>query len=292
MVKKSITTLAILFLAIVSTGCFETTNTISVKADGSGTITQTILVSNKMKEMGGAMAGGGAAPAADAKNPMIEGMLKDESIAKSMNMFGEGVKLKEAKEFKHNDGREGIRVIFTFDDINKITMAAKPAPPGSSKPGAKQPKLDTPGVLDSFSAPIKFKFTKATTAQPATLKVLIKEPDNLIKGGADKPKANADDPMAAQMKAMMSQMLEGLKITMEIKVDGTLVKSDATYMEKNTMTIATMDLGKMMTDESIEKKLKSVEGKSKAEMYKLLKDPEIKKVLQVETKPEVTITFK
>ena len=294
MIRKIAGITLIATLAVFATGCFETEYTIGIKRDGSGAITQTVLISKEMMEMG--KNAGGQAPPQDGKNPMIEGMLKTDELKDTLDkIFGEGVELKTAEPFKKGD-REGVKFVFTFKDINKINVLPDPMPK-TAKKKKRGPQADkiTPGLLSGNKKPIKFKFVEATGGSPAKLTILsegVSTEGIAGAGPADNPQA--DNEMAKQMMEMMKEMMAGMRVRVNVKIDGSIVKSDATYLDKDKKLVDLIDvkIGDIIANEDLMNKFKAMEGKDEEAVKKFMEKPEVKAVMKVETKKKVTVEFK
>ena len=103
----------LLFIALVAvlflTGCVEYGITIKVIKDGSGEITENMLLSNQMMNMAKAMSSNGDGVKAFTK----------ETQMKKAPRFGESVVFDKFEEIK-TESKQGYLVVYKFEDINKI----------------------------------------------------------------------------------------------------------------------------------------------------------------------------
>jgi hypothetical protein len=192
------------------TGCFQIEQVIKVKADGSGTMVMSIVVTKEgltaMRELSKDAPGG-------AKDP-IDDMMNEDKIKEQAGKLGEGVTYVKAEKIK-NDVGEGVRMTFKFDDITKV-----------------KPSMDTDGG-GSGEAAVTFEFTKG---DPASLVI------KAAHGGDKKPDQAPDDAQFEQAK----QFMKGMKMTIAVEVDGEITESDAAHRAGSRVTLAEVPFDEVM----------------------------------------------
>ncbi len=109
------------------TACLDATTLVKVKPDGSGTVEQTTLVN--MAALKGMMGGANGQP----NGPMMNKADLERTAAR----MGEGVRLVSSEPFKGQNGFEGVKAIFAFDDINKIQVSQGPSMSGGTGDGPR-----------------------------------------------------------------------------------------------------------------------------------------------------------
>jgi hypothetical protein len=221
------------------TGCFSSYTLVKVKADGTGTVEQTTLISPQMVGMMAGMAagmGGGQPGAKAAKPPTITDMFKEDELKAAAARMGEGVRFVSSTPAKA-EGREGVTAIYAFDDITKLSVNQSMKAPGSTSPA----KSDSPIV---FSLAPGLMGTK-------TLSITMPEGNKKPATGA-KPAGKPDGPDLASMPpeamAMVKSMFQGAKIAIDVEVDGKVVKTNSPYVTGNKVTLMEVDLGALMDD--------------------------------------------
>jgi len=166
-------------------GCFDATTELYVTKNGSGTITETMYMSQTMSsmlgDMGTAMGGpkkeGGPdkAAAKPAKKGPLAQMMDKEELAKKAGQMGEGVTFKSVKELKHQDGRIGFQAVYEFKDVTKVKLSMEMKQPKKGRMGGA-PK--GPGAGEGEAAkkkkdrPVRFEFQKGDTPK---LTILLPE---------------------------------------------------------------------------------------------------------------------
>ena len=114
--KSPLRFLGALVLALFASSCIEQDNVIRVNKDGSGTITQTMLLSAEVLAMA---AQGGGDPTAD--------MADKEKAASLAAKMGEGVTVESVEPYE-KDGRKGAKMVFAFKDINTVKFTLNNMP--------------------------------------------------------------------------------------------------------------------------------------------------------------------
>ena len=217
-------------LAIVASGCLNSSTLISVKSDGSGTIEQTMLVN----AAAGRMALGGL-EAPGAQGPIVN----DADLRRTAESMG-GVRFVSAEPMTAG-GFEGVRALYAFDDVNTVRISQGP-PPGSGGPSAfsPAPAADSPVV-----------FHQARGADSSVLTVRLDEaarqaPDTNGAPAHVGPGALTDP----QMLGMMKMMLQGFALAIDLEVDGAIVRTNADYVQGSRVTLLNVDLDALFEDEA------------------------------------------
>jgi hypothetical protein len=312
--KASLRVLSALAVAILFAGCFQSEVVVSVKPDGSGTITETMLMSkatvDQMKQM---MEGfGKGLPDAtdeaakkrdpDAKVTKTEtpsptkgfDLLDEKKLKEAASKMGTGVTFVSAKKLSNAKG-EGYIATYAFTDINQLRIdqdrsdalpdaggLGGPGGPGASgAPGGAEKKKEK-------SEPITFQFKKGKVAE-----LIIKNPQGAPDAKPDKSKAEKpaaeDTPGGEEMAmAMMQQMFKDMKLVVAVEVAGKIVKTDAEYVAGNRATLMEMDFGKLMANPEKFKQISKANPKTVEETKALVKGVE---GIKVESKPSVSIQF-
>lgn len=232
----------VLLATATLTACLDSTTIVKVKPDGSGTVEQTTLVNTAaLKGMmpGGAKQGG--APE-----------INREDLERTAARMGKGVRLVSADKVTGGNGFEGTKAIFAFDDINEIQISQDPNPGGGSKG-----RLSTEPTADD---PVKFKLTRGAGTstltinyidRPATAQSASRTAPN--PAGGDMP--DLTNPMIMNM---LKTMFQGFKVNIGLEVVGSIVKTNAEYVDGPRITLLEMDVAQILSDEA---KLKQLQGK-------------------------------
>ena len=246
--------------AIGLSNCVDVHQIVNVKKDGSGTIEEIMFI--KMPPELAALGGGG-------ENDPIADLLKggkQEGRAKGM---GEGVEFVSAEPFEGKDGAKGLKTIFKFADVSKLKLNGDAGMSGlNPDPNAKDES--DPEKLYSFG------FEKGDTS-----KLTIKTPPMDGIEGAD-----ADiDP---QQFAMASQFMKGMRVRVTVKPDGKITKTNATYSDASSVTLADFEMDKLLSDLDKFKEFSSLgDEKDRKKVAAKLKELGIKG----EAQEEVSIEF-
>jgi hypothetical protein len=284
-IKKAVLILFPLLLA----GCFQVEQTVTVGTDGSGTVEETLLVSRRISEsMEGLVAGldgqgesaGDQAAGRKKQEPAPQrSFFKDEEIRKRAETMGEGVSFVRMERIA-NEEFEGYRALFAFRDINKLTLSqgGGPSQAAGSGAGAKGQGIRfvfTPGK--NATLVLKQRQQKAAAGEGEA--AAPKKEERPVPAG----KASAED------LAMLRQMFAGLRFAMTVVVKGEIVETNATHRDGSRVTLADIDLGRMLDKPELLTKLAEIPpGDSGAALEMLKKIPGMKADLN----DELRITFR
>src|SRR5262245_29526109 len=167
--------LAILpLLALPTAGCINFETLVKVKADGSGTLVQTMTMNAETMEMMKAAEGDGAK--LEAGKPMALEPKDIEQAKAEAAKLGEGVTFVKAEPVDTPEAK-GMRAIYSFKDVTKLKVSQKPTPPGGPTPPAGGKEADET---------MKFGFSKAANGNSV---LTVAMPD--LKAGAKEPSSKA-----------------------------------------------------------------------------------------------------
>jgi len=271
--------LAILpLLALPTAGCIGFETLVKVKADGSGTLVQTMTMSAETMEMMKSMKGDGAKVEVGGKPMALDAKDIEQAKAEAAKM-GEGVTFVKAEPIDTKEAK-GMRAIYAFKDITKLKVSQKPSGPGGAPaPGGKAEVDDS----------MRFGFSKAPNGNAV---LTIAMPD--LKAAADKKAPDAktaakapEAPPEAMM--MMKQMFKGLRIAIAIEPEGRVVQTNSPFVEGSRVTLMEMSFDSLLADEAKLKQFSAaMEGGSIADAKRLMKGL---KGVKINLDPEVKIEF-
>lgn len=250
---RTVRSLLLVAASVTLVGCINSATLIKVKPDGSGTVEQTTLVNTgAMKAMMPGMT-----PPGQSSNAVNEADLK-----RTAERMGKGVRLLSAEPAKAGTF-EGVKAVYAFDDINLVQVSQDPSMSGSTT-GAFS--TEPPPV----ESPVKFTLKKSGGASLLTVQFQDK-PVSADKPDTPQGGPNMSDPAVLNM---VKTMFEGFKIAIDLEVMGSIVKTNAEYVNGSRLTLLEMDLGQLFQDQE---KLQALQGKvapgaSLSEVKPYLKD--------------------
>jgi hypothetical protein len=238
------------------TGCMQGTRLIKLNADGSGSIVDTVKLSEQARGMMASM------QEMDKSTPAEKKAKKDAKLKTQMAAMGEGVTL--VSNVTDKDGTE--KTIYAFRDISKIKLDTTPS---SSDSGESTGKED----------PLTFRL--ARNGANSLLTVVI--PKDKPSGDPAKPKAAPKPEEEQQAIAMMKSMLAGLKISTQVEVNGKVVKTTSPWAAGPVVTLMEIDFDQI-DPAGLKKLAASGADKPSADQLKGLKGLKVQE-------GEVTIEF-
>lgn len=222
--------------AVLSAGCFTSDSVIAVQPDGTGTVTNTILLKSATMELlknagpfvepdkGGAAEGGTPAP----KEFFSEAKMREATAS-----MGEGVTFESMQPLKR-EGWEGVSVVYAFTDVSKLKYNMR--------------SESAVAATDSSPKLLTFRFTPAAAATPAKLTIVLPLEQALkerSKTTGQMPKMD-DSPMGKAMLEQFKTMFEGLRASVAVEVAGPIVKTNADYVSGSKVTLLAIDFNQMM----------------------------------------------
>jgi len=223
--------------AAITTGCISSQTLVTVKADGSGTIEQRTLMSTSAMNLIASMGGEDASP---------DKIFDQESIEKTAARLGPDVRVVSNEPFEE-DGMKGTKAVFAFDDINTLHLSESPSVPvvaGDQAGEAKEP-------------PMTIKFERGGATHVLTI-TMPRTEEKGTTGTTSQTEAEKPNEVPPEALDMMRTMLKGLKMTLAVAVDGTIVKTNAQFHDDSRVTLVEMDFDELMKDEE---SLKAIQGK-------------------------------
>ncbi len=265
---RSIRVLVGVALAVVITGCINSTTVIKVKPDGSGTVEQTTLVN--LAALKGMLPAG----ASQTSGP---GVVSEAELKRTAEKMGRGVRLVSSTPVKEN-GFEGVKAIFAFDDINQVQINQDPALGGGTSPDSK------PSAPDDD--PVRFKLTRQGGTSLLTITIQDKPG-----GGKDAtPQNDVPDMTDPMMMGMLKTMFQGFKINIALDVVGSIVKTNADYVDGSRLTLLEMDMAALLEDEA---KFKALQGKLGPDASLSSVKPYLKDIKGIKVDgPVITVEFR
>ena len=257
-------------LAVCLSGCINSSTLVKVKPDGSGTIEQTLLVN--AQALKGLMAGmGGGQIKESGGGPGVPSEAEFKRAAERM-----GVKPVSITPLKEN-GFEGAKAIFAFDDITKVRVDQDPQMGGGQTGGGGK------------ESPIHFTFAKQGGSSVLTVMFDEKKAAGATTDLQSKSSGSIEsiDP---QMMQMIKTMFNGFKVAVNLEVDGKIVKTNADYVNGSRITLLEIEMAGLFEDEAKLKALQSKigPGATISEIKPFLKDVKGVKI----NNPTVTVEFR
>lgn len=257
-------------------GCIEMHTVISVNKDGSGLIEENIFVGkeiiNMFKEF--------AAAFADSTQPQQEfNLFEEDKIKAKTPDYGEGVEFVSMKTIKA-DEKEGYTAVYKFKDINKIKV--------NQDPSNEMPMADQTQSAEPKNEFVLFKFIKGKPNR-IELKFPVEKKEDKISAEAktDTTAESSTPPDSAEVEKMI-KFMKDMKAKIELRIDGKITNTNATYVDGNNITLFDIDFGQLISNKEKFEEFQKMNPDSFEEVKKLVKDiPGIK----VELNKEVFIEF-
>jgi hypothetical protein len=275
-VKIVVVLAAVLFLS----GCLQSRTVVTVETDGSGTVEERFLMRNQIVQMLAGMS-----------EEESFSILDREELERGAADFGQGVTLETAEELNTEWG-SGYRALYTFEDINRLRVNQNPS---EDIPADDAQMTGGPPEATEY---IQFRMTPGA---PASLEIVMpqKAPADDASGEASGDSGTADGPEqsdAGPAAQLSEQDLEGLatlyrdmRILVQIVVNGSIIETDASYRDGNTVTLVDMDFNRILENPDVMQELALEEPQTIGEVERVVNEiPGIK----AELKQQVSVRFR
>jgi hypothetical protein len=235
--------IAVVILAL--TGCFQVETVIKVNRDGSGTVEESMLMSKKaIAQLTGLMQDfAGQDGKKPKEKPPVFDLYDPPQLKARAARMGEGVSYLSGRRVEEKEF-QGYRATYAFKDINRLVMHQNP---GKDLAGGAA-TIDDGSKPDKV--PVIFRFSKGT---PSTLTIshqrekasgkprqteIYEEPVN-----EKIPKADAG---TGEDVEKFLEIMQGMKFSLAIEVQGNVVQTNATHREGSRITVMDLDFGKLL----------------------------------------------
>ncbi|MEI6168888.1 MAG: hypothetical protein WCS52_17035 [bacterium] len=312
---------AMILMAGILSGCIDNTTVVEVRKDGSGMVSEVTYMSPAMDQMINQMMQGlmsgmsnttsgaeGKAELSVTKSGSAKMLDRKQYEIKAMQM-GDGVSVANVSEVTRKDGASGVRVDYSFKDITKLKIESASSPEATLGVGSGGMETEKPAKRNK---PMTFAFTAGPTAKliitmppdesaapgGAAGSVVITETNGVARG--DEKGQPASEPNDKAMENSMRSMLKDFRMSLRIKVDGEIRKSNAAFIQvggtshkKQYVTLYNVELGKIMSDPGLFAKY----GSKLEELQSMGDSPDARKILmdlpgiQIETEKKIEIEF-
>jgi hypothetical protein len=266
---KALKIFVLLALSLALMGCFESIVLLRVNKDGSGTIEETVVISDAFMELMKSF--GGEEEGEEEEEPINEQELIDKAAS-----MGEGVRYVSAEPVKTDRG-SGYKAIYSFSDINDVRINQNPGENVSPPPMGGEEE----GPVEEW---LRFNFRGGKTA---TLEIIYPR-DMEMEQEEEPSEGEADMDSNPEMMEMMRELYKDMHIRIAVEVNGEIAETNASYVEDSTVTLMDIDFAKILQDEEKFKELMNANPSTVEEMKELVKDnPGIK----VEIQESIRIRF-
>ena len=201
-----------------------------------------------------------------AEKQMPGAVINQADLERTAQRMGKGVRLVSAEPIKGANGFEGTKATFAFDDINQIQVSQDPNFSGST-----DGRMSTPPAADD---PVKFKLTRNGGTSTLTIAIVDKPMGDEKPASPDTPPSDVPDLTNPMVMNMLKTMFAGFKVNIDLEVVGSIVKTNAEYVNGSRLTLLEMDMEALLADEAKLKALTSKikPGASLSEVKPYLKD--------------------
>ena len=273
--KKTFTKFVLfLFTAVFFTGCLEVNTTIHLNKDGSGTLDETVLMSNQVIQMISAFATSFDTTGADTNKFTL---FRPDDLKNDTSKYGHGINYVSGSEVKTDD-REGYKVTYSFENINDLKINQNP-----------NSKIDVQGVEMEEDTTNEFLHFDFNPGSPATL--TIKIPSQKDQDVTDETSSQEEQDSLStndqQMEAL-TKLMRDMRIVLNLDVNGNITSTNASYVNGSQITLFDINFNELLDNPEKLKMFKKENPKNLEEIKKIMENlPGIK----IELNNDVRVSF-
>jgi hypothetical protein len=269
---KALKIIVLLGLSLALVGCFESIVLLRLDKDGSGTIEETVVISDAFMELMKSFGGEGEGEEQE-QDPINEQELMDKAAG-----MGEGVRYVSAEPVQTDRG-SGYKAIYSFSNINDVRINQNPGENVSPPPMGGEEEAPVEEWL-------RFNFSGGRTP---TLEIIYPRDIEEEMGQEESGEGEVDMDSNPEMMEMMRELYRDMHFRIAVEVNGEIVETNASYVDGSTVTLMDIDFAKILEDEEKFEELMKANPETVEEMKELVKDnPGIK----VEIEDTIRIRFR
>jgi hypothetical protein len=273
MKKNVVRCVALLMTAVLLTGCFSTSWLVHLRKDGSGTIDMEYRLDKQVIQMMQSMGEGGEEPMMSS-----EEFIEEQNLRELAAGMGKGVRFVSAEPMPENGESIGFSARFEFDDINTVSIDPMEGAPEQDQ-GDFEEEEDAGG-----SSPFTFRFEPGRTAELTVLVAQDEDEDDASSTAEES--AEGDQEMMAEM---MKPYFRSMSFLVQVEIEGSIRSTNASYRDGNTITLMDLDMGKIVDDEELFRKvINSEKGIGDKEMLAQMETAGVR----IEQKERVNVSFR
>jgi len=238
-------------LTLLLSGCIDISTVVEVAPDGSGTVEERMLMSKKMAEMVASMEESMEGETKDAE-PAESPLLDREELAASAKNMGPGVELVSAEPLETEQG-SGYVAKYSFKDINQLQLNQNPSEKAPKEGGSQSEEKEEKEerirfVFEPGDEPVLVIHTPQDNEAEKEGKEDAAKDESKDEAETDAAAGEKDESEKQMAMMMMRQMFDGLRINIQVKTRTEIVETNATFRDGNTVTLMSMDFGKLLAD--------------------------------------------
>jgi len=235
--------LSILLVAGLVVGCMNVSSTVTVRPDGSGTITERVTIGSELASMIRGME-----QADDSAGTSNELFSKTEVQARADSLSG--LRLTSMERISTRK-KEGYEALYAFDNLNEAQLSPTP----EDVMPDQAPDQGGGGGPSELLSQVDLSYTPGT---PATLTITMPRDtsgDDGMTGGSFPMDTSGEGPPSDQEMRMMRRMMRDSGFQLAVTLDGTIVETNATHRLGSTVTLMGIDFGPLAQDSTAFRRL-------------------------------------
>ncbi len=270
-------------------GCFSAEVTVKLNPDGSGMLIERTMLNRQLLEQMKLLTEG--LPVAGEKTGKqkslgISEMFSEEQIRKRAGSYGPGVAVVSARKISDATA-EGMEAVYSFKDVSRLRLNQKPDSMFPEVPiQAEGPATaGMPEAMRFERLPNGNALLTLTIPWERSQRQEEREAASSPPGGAEKGQ------FSQEQLAQALQMFQGMRVSLAVEPQGTLVSTDSPHVSGNRVTLFEMNMDEMLAGLANPASLSRLMSNPPADVAEARKLLEQFKGIKFCMEPEIRIEF-
>ena len=240
---RTVKMVVLVLLAACGVGCLSVDSVIKVKADGTGTIEQTMLINSSATGMLSMIGSGQDGAAAKTKlDPAT--LFSEDKLRSEAARLGDGVSFVSSTPVAKGD-MNGVTAVYAFTDFNALRVSTA------------MPDLEDAGTsITGTGQRLPLVLTRNAGSSVITLDMLAAAGGPPPPGAATAREGAPEIPK--EMMSMLAPMFRDMRVAVSLEPQGTLVRTNATHVTGQRVTLVDVAFGELLADPSALEKMEAL----------------------------------
>jgi len=256
---------ALVFITITLSGCIESHLLITVNADGSGSVRETMKMNREtfapLLEISRAFEQGERQDGDWPESRDADEFFSEKDIRSRAAVLGDAVRY-VSHELIEDGSMSGYNALFEFDDISRVRIDQNP---GNSIPGFPSENEGMPGADAEV---LTFSMTRGNPARLIIRNPAMRDDDDVVDEYDEDDEY--DDDEGFQGAAHFKDMFKGMRFSLVVQTSGDITQSNAMFRDGNRVTLVDVDFELLMENEEALRELDAAKDLSPALMKDII----------------------
>lgn len=267
--RKALSILLLIIAPLLIAGCLEIETVVHVNRDGSGTITERLVMSKEFVETMQEMAPEGT----------LADLYNEQELRDATRGYGNGVTYVSAVNVETEFGK-GYEATYAFTDVNNIRVGKKPGRKANDETETGTGGFTTFSMYPGNPTQLLIHWPVSENRSDNT------EADETV--AEDRAFSEQTPEQREAAMAMMQATFKEMRISMHVEVAGQIINSNATHLRNNRVTLVDIAFAEFLNSAEAMEAMATDKEPTVADMKEMLT---LIPGLKMEIEPEINVHF-